>query len=1069
MNSVRVRPLVLFVSAVLVSVFTLFSIGYQSVYGQTEGICARSAGVQSAILDELGLDNCEDVTEARLINIAHLNVLSLTGLQAGDLDGLTGLEELILRGYDFLPFPDQVFSEVTKLRSMTILDFTNPVAISETTFQSLPPIEELVLYGPYINSIATDAFASLPTLKWLWVYAHELETIEAGMFNGLGNLRWLVVFADKVTSIDSGSFNGVGETVNDDTREEADFGVLYLRLNALPSVDADIFTGLGGLERLVVDGESIATIDSGTFNGLSALELLYLSAGELTTLDTGTFAPLSALELLRLNEGGKEVLETDVPGELASIETLDIWDKSITTLKRTYFDSLGRLERLIARNRTEIQQIERNAFADLTQLRVLSLANNRIASMPDNIFNPLTNLENLNLSDNLITTLPSSFIVAPPCSLHTLNIGGNRFRSVPTAEVNSVKHSILSTLPQPNINGCGPNDGIRHIHLDDIPITQADLDLIEPYKVVQTLSLANTGITATQAINVRRGTDLFDIQKLDLSYNDLSGLNDLDQRARLGVLVGLLNELEELLLAGTKIDGDTAMIIVQNLNPGIKDLSFADNDLTDWNDPHLAPALSTAFGRINEHWDLIDLSNTGLDATAADSIVPNIARKEAGRPLGFYEIDYDDPEVILNLSNNHLTRFEPSWIRDWEQINTLDISCNEIETLQPQWFSRLATHLNRLYVNGNSSLTVNRDEFDDVLPNLSSMNNGRGCNQTDYSVPKNTSRILSIEPSIKKVVISPGELVRLEVDFYGRQKVLDNDLAEQALIIWSDGRSGGKFNGTGRRIHYTAPENPGDYTILVRIPASQCYGDFDQCSAQFQIAVKRKTSIEPIPIEPVNPQGEIPTILTDAEGTAYEVLTPVDGGQYIGDGFTFTAPTGAVESGEFIGVSIQQGASASNVGETHQRYTIEGRWYKISTIDANQEPISDYKLNVPAQVCIPLPNELMSRIDALAIVARNTDTGSFTILSSNVRINSDGSTHLCGNVSELPVEIAAAKRGAPDALPTPVPPDLSTEVDPPDTGGRRIPLVALIVAMFSGMVIMSVGLRRMRREAHHRL
>ncbi len=1057
--------LVIFACLALVTAFGVSSAVNQTAEAQN-GICDRSLPARAAILAELNLTDCADVTDAHLSAIDHLSVISGNGLMAGDLDGLTGVEELTLRGWGYFPTPNGIFAQLTSLKSLVILDFTvtGVLAADFDSLENLAQFEELVLYGPRISSIETDSFAGLNNLKWLWIYAHALTTIESGIFNGLGNLQWLLFYGNAVNTVAPGAFDGVGEGVNDGMRGDSEFGVLYLRLNALETLGADTFTGLAGLERLALHSDALSTIEVGAFNGLDSLYLLYLSAGALSNLPTGTFSPLDELEILRLNKGGKEILETEAPGELTSIVTLDLWDQSVTTLKRTYFDTLGHLQRLFVDHNTKVERVESRAFDDLTQLKRLTISDNKIRSLPDRIFEPLTELEHLDLSNNLITTLPDSFIASPPCSLHTLNIGGNRFRSVPAAEIDGINYNILSTLPQPNRNGCGPDEGINHIHLDDIPMTQDDLDLIEPYRVVETLSLANTGITATQAINVRRGTDLVTIKRLDLSYNDLSGLNDHHQRAALPTIVGRLNVLEELLLAGTKIDGETAMIIAQNLPPSVKRFSLADNDLTDWNNPDLAPALKAAFSAVNKHWELMDLSNTGLDSTAAASIVPSISRQEAGRPVGLYEVDEKAPEVTLDLSNNLLTRFEPSWIRGWEQAITIDLSCNDISSLKPEWFTRLATHLNRLYLNGNSLPRQDIDDWDDVLPNLTSIDNGRACHRSDYTIPKSTSRILSIEPSIDRLAINPGSIVRLEIDFYGRQKVLDNDLAEQALILWSDGRAGGNFSGTGRQIHYTAPEAPGKYTILARVPSSQCYGDFDQCGAEFQVAVIRRSSIDTTAVEPVNPQGEIPNVLTDNEGTAYEVLTPVDGGQYIGDGFTLAAPTGAIQNGEFIGISIEKGEAASNIGQTHLSYTLAGHWYRISTIDADRQPISNYQLNAPAQACIPLPDEFRSNIDDLAIMA--VDSESFAILSSRVYIKADGSVRLCGNISALPAEVAAAKRGAPSAPTTPVPPEQSEEIKAPDTGGREVPSGFMIIALLLGIGIAYAGVRHLNRNTH---
>ena len=92
----------------------------------------------------------------------------------------------------------------------------------------------------------------------------------------------------------------------------------------------------------------------------------------------------------------------------------------------------------------------------------------------------------------------------------------------------------------------------------------------------------------------------------------------------------------------------------------------------------------------------------------------------------------------------------------------------------------------------------------------------------------------------------------------------------------------------------------------------------------------------------------------------------------------------------------------------------------------------------------------------------------FTVLSSGVRINSDGSTSLCGNISALPANVAAAKRGAPDALPPPVP-DHSDEITPPDTGGRDLPIGALMGLMLLGIVVALVaGTWQLNRRLRYR-
>ncbi len=315
--------------------------------------------------------------------------------------------------------------------------------------------------------------------------------------------------------------------------------------------------------------------------------------------------------------------------------------------------------------------------------------------------------------------------------------------------------------------------------------------------------------------------------------------------------------------------------------------------------------------------------------------------------------------------------------------------------------------------------------------------------------------ISRIEPSIRGVTVSSGDTVKLSVEIYGLQNSKDNSIG--GTFTWTQNGDDIDGAGNGREITYTAPSSPGTYTVKAELDGGSCQPADEEmrdaaCSAEITVQVRRPSApVEPDP-EPVNPPGDIPTILTDSDGNQYEVFTPVDGGTFdSGEGYRIHVPSGAVPNGEFIGIRMADGGAASNIGMTHQRYTLGGNMYGIHAVDASGAAVSSYELDDPATVCLPLPAALRSSIADLAVVSINSD-GSLTVHSASVRIGEAG-TQVCGNVSGIPTSVAVGSQGAPDAIPTPV-----VEVPVlPETGATAPSSNGALFALLLGIATLSLG------------
>ncbi len=95
-----------------------------AVAASTAGICARTVAVQTAILAKItGVSNCAAVTATHLAAIdgtLSLSRSSLTGLKAGDFDGLTALQRLLLNHNSLSALPSGLFDDLTALTTLQL-------------------------------------------------------------------------------------------------------------------------------------------------------------------------------------------------------------------------------------------------------------------------------------------------------------------------------------------------------------------------------------------------------------------------------------------------------------------------------------------------------------------------------------------------------------------------------------------------------------------------------------------------------------------------------------------------------------------------------------------------------------------------------------------------------------------------------------------------------------------------------------------------------------------------------------------------------------------------------------
>ena len=439
-----------------------------------------------------------------------------------------------------------------------------------------------------------------------------------------------------------------------------------------------------------------------------------------------------------------------------------------------------------------------------------------------------------------------------------------------------------------------------------------------------------------------------------------------------------------------------------------------------------------------------------------------LGRSERGRPTFNDEVtfngrtvDVDDrPSLISGLAQvGALLTADPTGINDANGVPTDD---NGNKVFSYQWLRNgdpIEGEIGKTYTlqadDANATISVRVSFYDNARFHESVTG---AATSTIAGSPGEISRI---EPGIRGITVSGGDTVTLSVDIYGLQDAKDNGIGGN--FTWDE--NGDEIDDeSGRTLDYEASSSPGKYLITASLSGADCQPEVEAdrataCSAEFDVTVRRPSADGPEQEAPANPPGEIPGILADSDGNQYEVFTPVEGGTFTGEGYSLTVDAGAVPNGEFLGIRMSDEGAASNLGMTHQRYTLGGNMYAISAVDSSQATINSYVLDDPAMACVPLPDELRSNISDLALVAINSD-GSLTILAAQVRIRSAGNM-VCGALSNLPASVAVGSSGAPAAIPTPTPEPTAV---PPPTGGTA-PASSMVVlwSMLLGIAVFALG------------
>lgn len=359
---------------------------------------------------------------------------------------------------------------------------------------------------------------------------------------------------------------------------------------------------------------------------------------------------------------------------------------------------------------TSLQRLDKYDFVDTPLLQKLLVIHNNLTTIPANLFKFTPSIKSVFLSNNEIVDIhPQAFNATH--GIKFLDLSNNRLTKVSKA--------LFDTLSK-----------LESLYLSRNSITEIEPEAFSSMSRLDALDLDGNKL---EVITSNMFTGLWFAYRLDLSSNNIRRIE--------ANAFSALSSLMTLGLNSNAIDSDG---IQPNAFHGLKTiyrLSMNHNKLTilrkgmfdgipglqylELRDNQIVAIEPLAFNHAELH-DL-DLSSNRISEISSDvfSHAPNMNS--------------------VNLSNTNIAEIKEGFLSSAPKLFSLDLSSTKLKAIDFNHFSRFASSLQSLYVNGNE-LTQLPDEIREILPNLSNLgiaNNKFSCSYFREVFPTIGAKILS--------------------------------------------------------------------------------------------------------------------------------------------------------------------------------------------------------------------------------------------------------------------------------------------------------------------------------------